>query len=831
MINLTIRTLDSSDHPFSVEDDITVEQLKMLVEEKVGLRYDTLRFIYCGRVLHDENLLADYNVDDKVIHMVTTLPPDERNRNPDAPGGVPSTSSSQSSPNSPGPSSENSSNTLYPERLLQQSPTAARLKTLRKLIKTMRTIFGCLQPHFPTVAHVNDSSSDEFDNIEDDGFLQGLGTDDDDNNPEDPNEVQDGNVETVRQRPEEFARLVGFLHEIETAFIPMRKFYLRWIRSDDSQLTEANIEPRQRIIDLIRTVYHHMAHAFHIVSDINLLSTPTQTRLTSTLQVSAMQEFSREMEQEDDFEQHMAGDPYTFEFEVDSAEMPIGFHHMEQSLLITQVPLNNDIPNIPQPEEMDIIVNIGEIPLPLGADNPPPNSGPILNNEVNQGRVLVRELPGGAQPNFNFIRNILHNINPHNINPHNIIEDELSAMGPYGNHPVPDFDRFLPCNSIFADFESISYYHPVPPRFFSDLTKRDMQIIIRILYVRFERNLPGDDQIMMALLLLWHDAVVVHTRRELTDNQLMSLRRRIQRHFLNALSTVPFATQRTIRPILDQLFNRLRGFFDRVERMGVLLPNVNLVASFLAVLNAFFQPVVRSLLRHEMRRAEDCVAMTRLLYEIGLLLINLCYRGLEDFIKICKAFVIEILSDTSETFCDLAFSIFHNIRHAVARSLLNDTHLPSNYVRYHLYAPPDSSPYNSERDDGGEMYATMRRPRRRRQRRFTHLPRVPGMDEDEDDSPPVERQVFSQESNLVGMESITSSDEMLVPTPAPENVREVATEVLEGPMDNDLSDFYLDGTAQSEPNSESSDDTENSDEGSDTGSVEFFRRIADLDRC
>ncbi|VVD02793.1 unnamed protein product [Leptidea sinapis] len=235
MINLTIRTLDSSDHPFSVEDDITVEQLKMLVEEKVGLRYDTLRFIYCGRVLHDENLLADYNVDDKVIHMVTTLPPDERNRNPDAPGGVPSTSSSQSSPNSPGPSSENSSNTLYPERLLQQSPTAARLKTLRKLIKTMRTIFGCLQPHFPTVAHVNDSSSDEFDNIEDDGFLQGLGTDDDDNNPEDPNEVQDGNVETVRQRPEEFARLVGFLHEIETAFIPMRKFYLRWIRSDDSQ--------------------------------------------------------------------------------------------------------------------------------------------------------------------------------------------------------------------------------------------------------------------------------------------------------------------------------------------------------------------------------------------------------------------------------------------------------------------------------------------------------------------------------------------------------------------------------------------------------------------
>ncbi|XP_047544220.1 uncharacterized protein LOC125076210 isoform X2 [Vanessa atalanta] len=321
MIEFTIKTLDGKDHRFTVEDDITVAQLKEKVLAQMGVEIELQRLIFCGRVLQDEKKLADYGVQNKVIHMVQRAPPclearysalreREREREREQ------IFTNQISFNSDNLGPVQINTTQQMRRLVAlaatangieiedepantQSPTAARMEFLRHIIEEIKAFLEAIKL----------SESDEPRNYPTDDPLEstsGMGASSSGQDEvmceihQSPLlyqiEAMSGASRESRGRriramrpihhtpPRDFADLLEELNRLYDEFAPFRDLYIGTLRDANSPgpaLSEENLQRRQRTAEICSELYHSFSHAFHAVSDVSLLLNNGNSRLTS----------------------------------------------------------------------------------------------------------------------------------------------------------------------------------------------------------------------------------------------------------------------------------------------------------------------------------------------------------------------------------------------------------------------------------------------------------------------------------------------------------------------------------------------------------------------
>jgi len=74
MNKVKVKTLSNEDQLFDFEDSMTVLNLKEKISERLNITPDNQRLIYCGRILQNDKKLEEYDLNNKVIHLVDSPP-------------------------------------------------------------------------------------------------------------------------------------------------------------------------------------------------------------------------------------------------------------------------------------------------------------------------------------------------------------------------------------------------------------------------------------------------------------------------------------------------------------------------------------------------------------------------------------------------------------------------------------------------------------------------------------------------------------------------------------------------------------------------------------
>jgi hypothetical protein len=70
-LNIVIKTVNNEVHNISVNNSTSVYNLKDSIRQKTSIDIDRQRLIYRGKVLTDESIISDYNIEDnQIVHMV-----------------------------------------------------------------------------------------------------------------------------------------------------------------------------------------------------------------------------------------------------------------------------------------------------------------------------------------------------------------------------------------------------------------------------------------------------------------------------------------------------------------------------------------------------------------------------------------------------------------------------------------------------------------------------------------------------------------------------------------------------------------------------------------
>ncbi|XP_013189382.2 large proline-rich protein BAG6 isoform X2 [Amyelois transitella] len=315
MIQFTIKTLDSNNHQFSVDDETTVQQLKERIREQLGIEINLQRLIFCGRVLQDDKKLSEYKVDGKVVHLVQRAPPSPEFRN----SGHSSTSSSHTATNTTNTTNTEPSPTMQQQirRLMalsgppdfvldpQQSlsPSTGRMEFIRRMIGEIKASLACLRAHIAGEVRENSgvpASREAPEQME----SETAPTTQDEPDPtiDDPGEepadaatraqyARRRSYRAIRalrarhSRPRDLGQLIEELEQLQEQFAPHRSHYVRLLRAaNDPEPPNYDASERavhQRTIDMVTDIIHSFAHAYHAISEISFPVGQRNPRLTS----------------------------------------------------------------------------------------------------------------------------------------------------------------------------------------------------------------------------------------------------------------------------------------------------------------------------------------------------------------------------------------------------------------------------------------------------------------------------------------------------------------------------------------------------------------------